>query len=67
MEFIVQAIAELIQGTFDASDIANILLQNFPYSPQYHIMNASQKIMELHCCGNGYDISDIENILKNYF
>jgi hypothetical protein len=62
-EEVAYTLCELLQGTFDSTEVEDVIRKHYPGASRDSITAAADAITELHCSGMGYDLEDIEAIL----
>jgi len=60
---LVYDVCELLQGTWDCTEVEDMIRKHYPAASQDSITAAADTLVELHCSAMGYDLEDIEAIL----
>lgn len=60
MDTPVDAICNLLQTTWDVTELAALIKAHFPQATRADANAVADLIADIHCSGNGYDVSDIE-------
>ena len=59
-----QSVMEFLWGTWGVDDLRRHIAQRFPTERRGKLKRASQRICDIHCCGEGYSPEDVTRQLR---